>query len=338
MSDLPPLVQALLKPGAYSDPPHEVELVQTQISYVFLTDDLVYKIKKPVDFGFLDFTTLEKRKYFCEKEIELNQRLCPDAYLGVVTVTEDNGAFSIGGRGEAAEYAVKMRRLPREAMMDVLLTENRVTPDMLESVATVLVKFHQNAATGGEINAIGGINAVMQNTSENFAQTEKYVGGIIPRETFARIKRYTEEFIRVNNPLFRRRAKEGRIRDCHGDLHAAHICFGNNICIYDCIEFIDRFRYTDVAAEIAFLAMDLDHYGRPDLSRSFVDAYVSKSGDEELLKLLDFFKCYRAYVRGKIGCSQYDDPYIPAAEKEAILASTQSYFKLAESYTSLGCK
>jgi aminoglycoside phosphotransferase family enzyme len=332
MSELPPLIQALLDPRAYPQPPQRVELVQTQISYVFLADDLVYKIKKPVDFGFLDFTTLEKRQYFCEKEIELNRRLCPDAYLGVVTVTDDNGSLTIGGKGNIEEYAVKMRRLPREAMMDVLLTQNRVTPEMLEGVASVLIEFHKKAATGGEINTIGGIDAVIQNTSENFEQTEKYVGGIIPRETSRNIKGYTEAFIQENTSLFRRRADEGRIRDCHGDLHTAHICFGDRICIYDCIEFIDRFRYTDVAAEIAFLAMDLDHYGRADLSRSFVDAYVEKSGDEELLKLLNFYKCYRAYVRGKVGCSQYDDPYIPAGEKETILASTRSYFSLAESY------
>ena len=246
MPELPPLIQALLKPEAYPDPPRTIELVQTQISYVFLADDLVYKIKKPVDFGFLNFTTLEKRRYYCQKEIELNRRLCPDAYLGVVTVTEDNGSFCIGGQGDIAEYAVNMRLLPRELMMDVLLPANKVTPDMLKSVAEILVEFHRKAATSDEINAIGGINAVIKNTSENFEQTESHVGAIIPRETFQHIKDFTEGFIKDNTSLFQRRADEGRIRDCHGDLHAAHICFGEKICIYDCIEFIDRLRYTDV--------------------------------------------------------------------------------------------
>lgn len=336
MSELPPLIQALFKPEAYPDPPRAIELVQTQISYVFLADNLVYKIKKLVDFGFLDFTTLEKRKHFCEKEIELNRRLCPDAYLGVVTVTQDNGSYHIGGRGEAVEYAVNMRRLPRERMMDVLLAGNKVTPDMLRRVAEIVAAFHRKAATGGEINTVGGINAVITNTSENFTQTEKHVGAIIPRETFHRIRDFTEGFISENSSLFRQRADEGRIRDCHGDLHAAHICFGEKICIYDCIEFIDRFRYTDVAAEVAFLAMDLDHYGRSDLSKTFVDAYVASSGDKDILSLLNFYKCYRAYVRGKIGCQQYEDPHIPAAAKEAVLANTQGYFELAESYTGKG--
>jgi aminoglycoside phosphotransferase family enzyme len=125
---------------------------------------------------------------------------------------------------------------------------------------------------------------------------------------------------------------DGRIRDCHGDLHTAHVCFTDSICIYDCIEFIDRLRYTDVVADVAFLAMDLDHYGRHDLSEHFVSAYVKESGDDELLKLLNFYKCYRAYVRGKIGSFQYDDPYISAGEKSKIKANTRSYFELAESY------
>ncbi len=332
MSELPELIQALHNPKAYPNPPQNIELVQTQISYVFLADDLVYKIKKPVDFGFLDFTTLEKRLHFCRREVELNRRLCPEAYLGVVPVTGNKGQYTVEGKGKAAEYAVKMHRLPREAMMDVLLTENKVTPGMIERVAGILVDFHRNAATGGEINDIGGINAVKKNTSENFEQTEKYAGTIIPRETFNRIKDYTEGFIKENTPLFHKRVAEDRIRDCHGDLHAAHICFCEKICIYDCIEFIDRLRYTDVAAEIAFLAMDLDRYDRRDLSAIFVKSYVEKSGDTELMKLLYFYKCYRAYVRFKVGCSQYDDPYIPADEKEKILANTKGYFKLAESY------
>jgi aminoglycoside phosphotransferase family enzyme len=332
MSELPVLVKALLEPGSYPGSPPEIELVQTQISYVFLAGDFVYKIKKPVDFGFLDYTTLEKRLYFCRREVELNRRLCADAYLGVVPITRVNGRYLVGGKGEAEEYAVEMRRLPREAMMDVLLAENRVTPEMVERVAGIIAEFHKKAATGEEINQIGGINAVIHNTSENFEQTEQYAGTIIPRETFQRIKDYTEGFIRENTSLFHRRAAEGRIRDCHGDLHAAHICFGQKICIYDCIEFIDRLRYTDVTADVAFLAMDLDHYGRRDLADIFVNAYVKKSGDRELLKLLNFYKCYRAYVRFKVGCSQYDDPYIPADEKEPILANTKSYSRLAASY------
>lgn len=332
MSELPPLIQSLLDPNSYPETPNNVELVQTQISFVFLADDYVYKIKKPVDFGFLDYSTLEKRLHFCRKEIELNRRLCPAAYLGVVPITSNNGKFRIDGSGTPEEYAVKMRRLPQDAMMDVLLPQDRVTPAMITEVANIVAEFHRTAATGGEINEIGGIDAVIKNTSENFEQTEDYIGVTVSAETYRHIRSWTEDFIRTQAPLFHRRVAGGHVRDCHGDLHANHICFCDSICIYDCVEFIDRLRYTDVAAEVAFLAMDLDRYGRHDLSETFIAAYIEKSRDAELRQLLDFYKCYRAYVRGKIGCSQYDDPYIPAAEKDKILATTRAYFELAESY------
>jgi aminoglycoside phosphotransferase family enzyme len=332
MSELPELIKALLEPEAYPESPQKVELVQTQISYVFLTGEYVYKIKKPVDMGFLDYTTLEKRRYYCGREVELNRRLCADTYLGVVPITKEKRRYSLEGKGEAVEYAVKMRRLPQDVMMDVMLMKNKVTKKMVEDVARTVAGFHRRAETSTEITEIGGINAVIKNTSENFEQTEQYAGTIMPRQAFEHIKKYTEEFIKENESLFHRRAAEGRIRDCHGDLHVAHICFGDKICIYDCIEFIDRLRYTDVVADVAFLAMDLDHYGRRDLAEVFVKAYIKQSGDKELLKLLNFYKCYRAYVRFKIGCSQYDDPYIPAQEKDEIKANARSYFKLAEAY------
>jgi uncharacterized protein len=333
MSELPELIKALLDPKAYPDPPQKVELIQTQISYIFLAGEYVYKIKKPVDMGFLDYTTLEKRHYYSKREVELNRRLCAEAYLGVVSITKQKGRYIMEGKGEAEEYAVKMRRLPQDAMMDALLAKNKVTPEMVGGVAKTVADFHKRAATSAEIAAIGGIEAVIQNTQENFAQTDKYFNIIIEPETYRHIKAYTEGFIKTNAPLFRKRMAEGRVRDCHGDLHAAHICFSKKgICIYDCIEFIDRLRYTDVCADVAFLAMDLDHYGRRDLADIFVKAYIKESGDQELIRLLNFYKCYRAYVRGKVGCFQYDDPHIPAGEKEKILANARGYFKLAEGY------
>ena len=264
--------------------------------------------------------------------MELNQRLCPYAYLGVVPITFDDNFYRIGGEGTAVEYAVHMRRLPGEAMMDTLLEQNKITMEMIDRVAKIIADFHSKAATGGEITEIGGIDAVIKNTTENFEQTERFIGTVIQAESFQRIKSFNDKFIYSNTALFRKRLDDGRIRDCHGDLHAAHICFCDNICIYDCIEFLDRFRYCDVASEVAFLAMDLDRYGHPDLSERFVDAYIENSGDKELSRMLNFYKCYRAYVRCKVGCQQYEDPYIPAAEKDRILATTRGYFKLAESY------
>jgi len=329
MSQLPEFIQALLSPEAYPHTTNRIELLQTQMSFVLLTGDYVYKVKKPVNLGYLDYTTLDKRLFFCQKEVELNRRLCPDAYLGVVTVTNDNGLIGIDGKGQVEEYAVKMRHLPQEKMLNVMLANNQVSEDMLTRVAQKLAKFHQKAEI---ISGFGDIDTICQNTDENFSQTEKYIGETISPDSYQQIKDYTESFIENNASLFGKRIADGKIRDCHGDLHTAHICFTNNICIYDCIEFNDRFRYCDVAAEVAFLGMDLDHHGRSDLSHSFVDAYTAFSQDEELRHLLNFYKCYFAYVRGKVESFKLDDPYISGEEKTRILAVARSYFELAESY------
>jgi len=332
MPKLPELVQALLDPKAYPEISQRIELMQTQMSFIFLTDNHVYKVKKPVNLGYLDYTTLEKRQFYCYREVELNRRLCPDVYLSVVPITRDKNNFSVGGQGEAIEYAVKMRRLPQEAMMDVLLTNNQVSSEMVINLAQKLVDFHRQAETNAAISTFGNLDTIAQNTEENFSQTEKYIGNTISRDKYQRIKAYTDSSTSQNAPLFQKRLVDGRIRDCHGDLHAAHICFTDDICIYDCIEFNDRFRYCDVASEVAFLAMDLDHYRRADLSRCFVDAYVAQSQDKELLKLLNFYKCYRAYVRGKVESFKRDDPHISDEERARALATARSYFDLAQSY------
>jgi len=302
------------------------------MSFVFLTGDYVYKVKKPVDLGYLDYTTLEKRHFFCYQELELNRRLCPDAYLAVVPIVEEKGRLRIEGQGKAIEYAVKMKQLPHNRMMDVLLPQGQVTQEMVARVAERLVSFHQKAKTNQKIAAFGKLDIIRQNTDENFAQTEKYIGISIAPAEYRRIKNYTDDFMQSNASLFDKRIREGRVRDCHGDLHAAHICFIDGICIYDCIEFNDRFRYSDVTSEIAFLAMDLDRYQRADLSQHLVNTYVELSRDEELLKLLNFYKCYRAYVRGKVESFKLDDPLISENEKARALENAQSYFQLAESY------
>jgi hypothetical protein len=309
------------------------------MSFIFLTGEYVYKIKKPVNLGYLDYTTLEKRHFFCHQELELNRRLCPDAYLAVVPITMSlrgakrrSNLLHIEGQGKAIEYAVKMKQLPQDRMMDVLLLRGQVTLEMVARVAEKLMSFHQKAETNQKIAAFGRLDVIRHNCDENFAQTEKYIGTSITAEEHRHIRNYTNNFIDSNASLFDKRVREGKIRDCHGDLHAAHVCFTDDICIYDCIEFNDRFRYSDVASEIAFLAMDLDRYQQAGLSRHLVNTYVGLSHDEELLKLLNFYKCYRAYVRGKVESFKLDDPYIPEEEKAKVLTAAQSYFKLAESY------
>lgn len=332
MSELPELVQSLLDPQSYPTPPRKVELIQTQISYVFVADTLVYKVKKPVDFGFLDYSTLDKRLALCLKEVQLNQRLCPDAYLGVVPVTEDGGRIVMDGTGNILEYAVQMRLLPGESMMDNLLPKNRVTPEMIQQVAGKLAGFHAGAATGGEIDAYGALEVVTKTVEDIFVRDGLHIGDLIPKNDYENILDYERSFLRDNSELFEKRITDGRIRDCHGDLHAQHICFCDDICIYDCIEFSDSLRYIDVTADIAFLAMDLDRYGKQNLAELFINTYVEKSGDTDILKLLNFYKTYRAGVRYMVNCQQYDDPQINAGEKETIAATARQYAALALSY------
>ncbi|MEW6501408.1 MAG: hypothetical protein AB1456_07960, partial [Thermodesulfobacteriota bacterium] len=175
-SNLPPFVQFLLKPASYPHPAAEVKLVQTHISYVFLAGDFVYKLKKPVNFGFLDFTTLEKRKHFCEQELLLNRRLCPDLYLGIVTVNEENGMLALNGPGEAVEYGVKMARMPEEGMMANFIGSGKLDRAMIDRIVDILVPFYQKAEGGEDIRQFGTARAVSVNILENFEQTQGFIG------------------------------------------------------------------------------------------------------------------------------------------------------------------
>jgi aminoglycoside phosphotransferase family enzyme/predicted kinase len=333
MSTLPEIAQALLNPDIYPEPTKTVRLEQTQMSFVFITDKYVYKTKKAVNLGYLDYSTLEQRKFFCDKEVELNKRLSPDTYLGVVPITRKDGGYALGGDGKIVEYAVKMKILPFDRMLDALLKENSVTDDMMPRVAKKMADFHSRADTGGVIDDFGKIELINHNNEENLSQMAPYIGRTLTGLEHRKIADFTRGFIKENSALLEKRIKENHIRDCHGDLHAAHICFEDGLIIYDCIEFNDRFRYSDVASEVAFLAMDLDHNGRADLARSFVNSYIEYSGDTDIKKLLDFYKCYRACVRGKVACFKLDDPYVSEQHKKEAHYNAESYFDLACAYT-----
>ncbi|HAS05056.1 MAG TPA: hypothetical protein DCR71_04830 [Dehalococcoidia bacterium] len=333
MSNLPEMARALLKPEIYPEPTKNVRLMQTQMSFVFITDRYVYKTKKAVNLGYVDYTTLEKRKFFCHKEVELNKRLSPYTYIGVIPITEKDGVYTFDGDGEIVDYAVKMKILPSDRMLDVLLKENGVTDDMMPRVAAKMADFHSKAETGNVINDFGKIELINHNNEENLSQMAPYIGRTLTQREYEKIAYFVRSFTKENTVLLENRVKEGKIRDCHGDLHTAHICFEDGLIIYDCIEFNDRFRYCDVASEVAFLAMDLDHNGRADLARSFVSSYIEKSGDSDIKKLLNFYKCYRACVRGKVACFKLDDPYVPDEHKKEAHYDAESYFDLACSYT-----
>lgn len=327
------LKKALLNPEIYPDRPIEIKSTETHISILFFTGNYVYKLKKPVDFGFLDFTTLEKRRYFCEQEIILNRRLSPDIYLGIIPIKYDGENISFNGSGEIIEYAVKMIQIPEEFLMNKLLKQGKVTPDMIEAISKKLVNFYLTAETSDEIKEFAKPERIKQDTDENFEQTKKYINITIDNDTYQIINKRTNSFLKEKSDIFYERIKDDRIRDCHGDLRLEHIFWGKEISIFDCIEFNKRFRYTDVAADIAFLSMDLDYCGRQDLNQPLIRTYIEISGDYSIRKILDFYKCYRAYVRGKVESFRLDDPTISNDEKKEAQKRAKKYFNLALNYS-----
>src|SRR5210317_789839 len=334
---LPEFVIFLLEPAAYLPAPEAVKLVQTHISYVFITDAFVYKFKKPVDFGFLDFTTLDKRRYFCEQELLLNRRLCPSIYLDLVALTKSDDTFSLTGpiqadRGQVVEYGIKMKRMPEEQMMANVIKSGRLIPEMIDAICDKLVPFYATADNGPKIQEFGRPEAVSVNIFENFSQTEAFIDSLsLNKSLFERIKNFSTAFLKKAE-LFAARISSGRIRDCHGDLYSANICLADQVYIFDCIEFNERFRYCDVASDIAFLAMDLDFHGLSDLSEKFVNRFMEQSADNSLKNMLNFYKCYRAYVRGKINLFTASAPEVDMQTKEQCQDMAGKYFLLAEQY------
>ena len=328
MIDQRQVAEALMNPEAYDEDAGSIELVQTHISFVFLTKNSVYKVKKAVNLGFLDFTTLEKRCFFCEKELEINRRLCKDMYLEVVPINKGY-AIKIKGEGETVEYAVKMKRMPQEQMMSKLIEKNKVDERLVDRIAKIIAEFHSKAETNSRISKFGSLVVIETNWKENYDQTEELISKTISKEDFELIRSRINNFIRQNAPVFEKRAAEGRVRDCHGDIHSGNIFATDRIYIFDAIEFNERFRYSDVAADVAFLAMDLDFRKRSVLSDFFVERYVTYSGDQELRNLLPFYKCYRAYVRGKVVSFKLNDPNVSGEDKSAATEEAKAYFKLA---------
>jgi len=334
-SSLPDFITWFLNPAHYDHPVDRVELVQTHISYVLLAGDFVYKIKKPVNFGFLDFTTLEKRHHFCRQELLLNRRLCPDIYLDVFSVCRQQTGFSFGcdGAGEPVEYGVRMKMMPQERMMGRVIASGELNESHINDIVATLVPFYEKAAGGGEIAGFGTPLAVSVNVLENFDQTRGFIGkGALQQRQFDAISSYARIFLQNESLFLERSAK--RVKDCHGDLYSANICLADKVYIFDCIEFNERFRYCDVASDVAFLAMDLDFHGLPELSDFFIDRFVAASGDTGLLAVLPFYKCYRAYVRGKIGLFTAHAAEVDEATRKKALAQAEKYFWLAEKYAS----
>jgi aminoglycoside phosphotransferase family enzyme len=340
---LPSIVQALLQPEAYPHPADDLRLHETHISWVILAGPFAYKIRKPVNLGFVDFTSAAARLEDCINEVRLNRRLCPDLYLGIVQIVARDGQYRIGETipldsrthaDDLGEPAVWMGRLPEDGMLPELLARNAATPALMEQIARQLAAFHETAATGPGVDEYGSLATITVNWDENFSQTAAVIGRTLSQATYDQIQKFVRRFLAEQRPLLEQRVTDGRIRDGHGDLHAGSICLdGDRVHLFDCLEFAPRFRCADVAAEVAFLAMDLDRYGRADLGATFVDAYVRASTDRDILRLLDFYRCYRAYVRGKVRSLRLNDPALSPVDQTPIEADARAYFRLAAGYT-----
>jgi len=328
------IIQFMQAPNSYPHPVRFVTLRETHISLVFLTGDFVYKIKKPVDLDFLDFTSLERRRQFCQKELELNRRLSRDVYLNVVPITYRQNRYYLNGGGRTVEYAVKMRQLPHSSTMVNLLREDKLDNRHVDLLAHVLSRFYDQAQTGGRIDECGAPAIIRKNCKENFIQLQEFVGNTINPQMFLFIRSATQSFLSRCKALFQKRVAGGRIRDCHGDLRAGHIYFvKEGIQIIDCIEFNERFRDNDVASDLAFLAMDLDFEGFSAVARILLNAYIQYSGDVDIYLLMNFYKCYRALVRLKVNCLRLRQNDLAEEQRSKLLADTQRYMDIAYQYS-----
>jgi uncharacterized protein len=324
------LLKSLLKAAAYPEPTADVRLIETHVSYIFITDSFVYKVKKPVDFGFLNFTTLDRRRFYCEEEVRLNRRLSPELYLGVVELRSGPGGPAFGGPGALVDYAVKMKRLPEERMLARLLERGELQGAQLAQIARVIAEFHGRAARGPQIDAQGSAGAIRAVWEENFRQAECCPP--LPRSDLALIRGWVERFLATGEALLRERVAGGFIRECDGDLHLGNICLTDRVHIFDCIEFNERFRFIDTAADIAFLLMDLEYAGRPDLCPPFLEAYREASADPVPPRLLNFYQAQRAFVRGKVQCLRLGEPGIADGEIQTAREAAGRYFRLARGY------
>jgi uncharacterized protein len=329
------LIDFLKSPASYPHRLRRVLSMQTHISWVFIASPFVFKVKKPVNLGFLDFSTLEKRHHFCRRELELNRRLCPDVYLDVLPIYQTPSDFSFKAKGEIAEYCLKMKELPKGWFLGELLGEGRVGKSEINRIISRLRRFYESQTPTKEIEQWGIPEKLKITTDENFAQIEPFVGRTISLAAFQAIRYFTNEFYVRNERLFHRRIQQQRIRDCHGDLHLDHIHLTPKATtIFDCIEFNDRFRFIDTANDVAFLAMDFDFEGRSDLGNLFLRNCAREFRDPEMLKLSDFYKCYRALVRAKVETIQAIPMKTTKAGEHAKAAAR--YFRLALRYTVSG--
>ncbi|MEN9218994.1 MAG: AAA family ATPase [Gloeomargarita sp. DG_2_bins_126] len=332
---MPALIQQMQRAEFYPHPVQTITVKQTHISWVFLTGDYAYKVKKPANFGFLDFSTLAQRRRFCYEELRLNQRLAPALYLEVLPIGVDlQGNYRLGDAGgEVVEYAIKMRQFDQEDLWLTCFEQGRLTIQHLENLGEQIARFHQDSPTNEAITRFGSPEMIKRVVDSNYEATEAYTANWGLAREFQEIRAFTDDFLQNHQDWFRERQRLGKIRECHGDLHLGNICFfRGQVCVFDCIEFNEEFRLTDGVYDVAFLVMDLEFRGRRDLAYGFLNRYLELTGDYLAARLLRFYCSIRAYIRAKVNSFLAGDPGAPAALRQEAQATAIAYYRAAWRY------
>ncbi|NWF39801.1 AAA family ATPase [Mariprofundus sp. NF] len=325
MESVPNHLKPFFDPAIYPHPAEQIEMIQTHISWVFLAGEYAYKFKKPVNFSFLDFSSLEKRKYFCKRELELNRRISPAIYLGMHHICRQGESYQLDGDGEVVDYCLKMHRFSQSDLLNERLNNGNFDAAWMDALACDTAGFHHSSAANREIDHI----ALLQNhIALNLDAASRHIGTGLNRQTIQSLTQFARRELATLQPLLEARQSDGHIRHCHGDLHLKNITLIDGYPrLFDCIEFNDDFSTIDTMSDVAFLIMDCDAHGRPDLGMRFLSRYLEFSGDYSGLKLLPLYLFYRATVRGKVACLLADE--LEGEKRSLQLSEAADYFELA---------
>ena len=326
-------ISSMLNPEVYDHPVEHLELIETHISWIVLTGSFAYKIKKPVNFGFLDFSTLENRHTFCEQELRLNSRLAPAIYLDVVSISNLKDKLVISDEGVVIEYAVKMNEFPQSAQLDHMLAAGRLSVELIDPIARMIADFHRTIKIADDSMDYGNLDAINQPVEENFTQINEHLGAASYQEKLGKLQQWTQSEFQNRKKVFIKRKQDGFIRECHGDMHLRNLIWLNNKPMaFDCIEFNPSLRWIDVISDVAFLIMDLQDRKQNLLANHFLNTYLELTGDYAGLTILPYYLCYRALVRAKVDALYLENKNIQQEEREAAHAEFTSYLELASTY------
>lgn len=322
-------IDSLRNPELYSPRPDEVRIMETHMSWILLADPYAYKIKKPLDLGFADFTTLAQRRHFCEEELRLNRPLAPQLYLDVVPVTGSRDAPALGGPGPAIEYAVKMRQFPQSQLFKKLLDDGRLSAEAVDQLARTTAAFHRTAARAGADGHFGTPEAIRMPVEANFRELANLVDDGEQRSALQSAEEWARAEFAARRADFLARRQSGLVRECHGDMHLGNIILlDGQAVLFDRIEFNEDFRWIDVMSDLAFALMDLEYRGRRDLAFRLLNAYLEETDDYAGLAVLPYYRAYRAAVRAKVAAIRAQQE-ADAGERQRTQKGVSDYLQLA---------